>query len=191
MVKLKTIGFGFDPNEALQHYMVVTSASANNPVYIFERFTWDETEPQISQLPPADDAKCKVMISRNKWLLCKEALEAEMNATLKATNRRASRFKNGMVPVERLLGKEMIVLLWAIEDCDPSIIPNAIRNWKGLSREERWWLFTMTNATTGDAYDKRGWRKALRYAITENPIRDKNKQTLLIDSLYQQTDLDE
>ncbi|MEA3325681.1 MAG: DUF3780 domain-containing protein, partial [Euryarchaeota archaeon] len=36
----------------------------------------------------------------------------------------------------------------------------------------RWWLFTMTNAATGHAiYGKsRGWRKAVQYSLTENPV---------------------
>ena len=72
----------------------------------------------------------------------------------------------------------MILLLWAIEDSDPSLIPTALRNWLGFSREERWWLFTMTNATTGHADDKRGWRKAIRYAITENPVDDQKRNQL-------------
>ncbi len=48
----------------------------------------------------------------------------------------------------------------------------AIKNWLGLKPEERWWLFTMTNAATGHAISGRnkGWRKAVRYALTENPI---------------------
>jgi len=80
------------------------------------------------------------------------------------------------------LGKEMVLLLWAIEDSDPKLIPVAIKNWQGLSREERWWLFTMTNAVTGQADDKRGWRKAIRYALTENPIDDeKHKQLNILD----------
>jgi hypothetical protein len=36
----------------------------------------------------------------------------------------------------------------------------------------------MTNATTGHADDKRGWRKAIRYAITENPIDEKGQINL-------------
>ncbi|MBW9235484.1 DUF3780 domain-containing protein, partial [Leptospira santarosai] len=82
------------------------------------------------------------------------------------------RFKIGPNPVERLLGKEMVLLMWAIEDSDPHLIPVALKNWFGLSREERWWLFTMANAITGHADDKRGWRKAIRYALTENPVDD-------------------
>jgi len=50
----------------------------------------------------------------------------------------------------------------------------ALKNWLGVSREERWWLFTMTNAATGQALNHRGmgWRKAVRYALTENPVID-------------------
>ncbi|OQA08275.1 MAG: hypothetical protein BWY65_01547 [Firmicutes bacterium ADurb.Bin373] len=79
----------------------------------------------------------------------------------------------------KLFGKEMMVLLWGIEDCDPSVIPTAIRNWKGLMPEERWWLYTMTNASTGHMKDKKGWRVALRYALCENPIEEKPQLSFL------------
>ncbi len=61
---------------------------------------------------------------------------------------------------------------YAIEDADPALIPVAIKNWPGLMPEERWWLYTMTNAATGHAVQGRnkGWRKAVRYALTENPV---------------------
>ena len=50
-------------------------------------------------------------------------------------------------------------------------IPNALRNWEALDPEERWWLYTMTVATTGQAMQKGlGWRKALRAAIADNPF---------------------
>jgi hypothetical protein len=41
-----------------------------------------------------------------------------------------------------------------------------------LAPEERWWLYTMTAAATGNYLTGRGrgWRKALRYALTENPV---------------------
>lgn len=65
-----------------------------------------------------------------------------------------------------------MLLAWAIEDADPGLIPNAIANWQGLAPEERWWLYTMTAAATGSYVTGRGrgWRKAVRYALTENPI---------------------
>ena len=43
-------------------------------------------------------------------------------------------------------------------------------SWSGLRPEERWWLYTATAAATGTLADGDvGWRKALRYALTENP----------------------
>ena len=87
-----------------------------------------------------------------------------------------------------MFGKETLLLVWAIEDCDPSIIPVAIRNWLGLSPEERWWLFTMTNASSGGLNDKYGWRKAIRYALTENPVEEKiNSKICLIYYLKRKT----
>ena len=62
------------------------------------------------------------------------------------------------------------------------LIPTAIRNWKGLMPEERWWLYTMTNASTGHIKDKKGWRIALRYALCENPIEE-NPQRSIFDLL--------
>jgi hypothetical protein len=57
---------------------------------------------------------------------------------------------------------------------DPALIPAAVKNWLGLVPEERWWLYTMTCAATGHAVQGRnkGWRKAVRYALTENPVSD-------------------
>lgn len=72
------------------------------------------------------------------------------------------------------MGKELVLFAWAIEDADPALIPVAIKNWQGLMPEERWRLYTMTNAATGHAVQGRnkGWRKAVRYALTENPVSD-------------------
>jgi hypothetical protein len=42
----------------------------------------------------------------------------------------------------------------------------------------------MTNAVTGQADDKRGWRKAIRYALTENPIDDEKHKQLNIFDLF-------
>jgi hypothetical protein len=36
----------------------------------------------------------------------------------------------------------------------------------------------------GNGYDKKGWRKAIRYALTENPVDDKNKQGSILEMLY-------
>lgn len=190
MARKKTIGFGFDPEEAQQHFLVIANTpkkgeAEKQSVQVYERFVWDKQDVQTSEIYPNGDYKKKIILAYEKWEAVKGALTMELNRILKADNKKAGRFLNGQTPVERLLGKEMMVLLWAIEDADPALIPVAIKNWLGFTREERWWLFTMTNALTGEADSKRGWRIALRYAITENYRQEERSQQELFSSLLQ------
>lgn len=175
MAVIQGLGFGYIPEEVKHHFLVRISRSKEQKVSIYERFVWDNDEPQETEI---EFNNLKITIDRHKWDLAKDAIQNEFNSSLKNNGIAVGKFKIGDTPVERLLGKEMLLLLWAIEDSDPNLIPLAIRNWLGFSREERWWLFTMTNASTGHADDKRGWRKAIRYAITENPIDDSDLNQL-------------
>jgi len=167
-----TYGFGVDPTQSINHFYVLYQTKDNTlkapTIQIFERFTWTDAEEQ--NIDPAD--KLRLELSKHKWDMVKDALTAEFNTRLKKDGFQTGKFiSDGGTPVERLFGKEMMVLLWAIEHCDPRMIPTALRNWSGLLPEERWWLYTMTNAATGDIYDKKGWRKALFYALCENPLQ--------------------
>lgn len=172
--KQNALGFGYIPEVSTQYFNVEIHRGEKEPVRVYEAYG-------IGGL-----GALKIELSKHKWKALEEALMIEFNNTLKGEKLTTSRFKIGNNRVEHLLGKEMMVLLWAIEDCDPSVIPTAIRNWRGLMREERWWLYTMTNACCGDYGVKFGWRKALRYALTENPIADSKQITLLEYSINQQ-----
>ncbi|GAV24833.1 hypothetical protein ciss_07660 [Carboxydothermus islandicus] len=181
--KVEIFGFGFNPKESQHHFLVIIPKGKDEKVIIFERFIWqDGVEKQ--QIDYSID-KPKVELSKHKWKLIEEALKNEFNARLKKEKLPVGKWTTGQVPVNRLFGKEMVLLAWAIEDSDPSVIPTAIKNWQGLSPEERWWLFTMTNASTGGLYDRRGWRKAIRYALTENPVEEVNRQIDLFEYLIQ------
>ena len=183
MAKSHAIGFGYIPEETKHHFLVRIPRSKSHDVAVFERFEWDDSETQKSYM---EEKNIKVIIRREKWDAVKDIIEKEFNRRLNANNLIVGKFKIGEIPVERLLGKELILLLWAIEDSDPKLINIAIKNWLGLSEEERWWLFTMTNATTGYYADKRGWRKAIRYALTENPVDEKGVQGSIAEFLYRQ-----
>lgn len=111
----------------------------------------------------------KSKLSFYKWKLIVKSVESEFNKDLKKRKQNFGRFSIGTNYIERLLGKELMVLIWAIENASPEAIPAAISNWLGFSPEERWWLYTITNAATGGLGVNRGWRKALMYALTENP----------------------
>ena len=181
MARKRALGFGFIPEETNHHFLVLIPKD-NSRVKVYERFEWDENFETES----LEESQHKVSISKHKWMQIKEPLQKEFNKRLKKYNLNIGRWSNGRVPVDRLLGKEMVLLMWAIEDSDPSVIPDAVKNWLGLTKEERWWLFTMTNASTGHAYDKRGWRKAVRYALTENPVDERGVQRNLIEELFRQ-----
>lgn len=183
MSKTQAFGFGFVPEETKHHFLLKISRSKNNEVVVYERFEWDDSEDQKSEI---NEKNLKVMISREKWDAVKEVVQKEFNRRLSSSNTIVGKFKAGDNPIERLLGKELILLLWAIEDSDPNLIRTAIKNWLGLSPEERWWLFTMSNATTGNYADKRGWRKAIRYALTENPVDEASIQGNIAEHLYKQ-----
>lgn len=175
MKTIQTFGFGYNPEEVKHHFIVIIPTKKDEQVAVYERFAWDDGDIQETDIVYQN---AKVFIDHHKWDLVETAIQNEFNNTLKRKKIKTGKFIKGNNPVERLLGKEMVLLLWAIEDSDPSLISTAIKNWLGFSREERWWLFTMTNATTGHADDKRGWRKAIRYAITENPNDDREANQL-------------
>ena len=193
-MKPQTYGFGVDPAQTQNHFYVwIPSKEELSPpcqsgqtrttladdgqltVQVYERFSWTTEGEQILDL--AD--KLRITMSKHKWGEVKDTLAAEFNSRLKKDGMKIGKFPGkGGVTVERLFGKEMMVLLWAIEDCDPSVISTAVRNWKGLLPEERWWLYTMTNAATGELKERKGWRTALRYALCENPVVERRQMSL-------------
>ncbi|MEQ8187995.1 MAG: DUF3780 domain-containing protein [Candidatus Eremiobacterota bacterium] len=172
-------GFGFKPDESRHHILVCIPEKKDGSVIIYERFSWQDDERKQTINEYGED-QAKARISKHKWELLKDTLQTEFNSRLKKQKMSAGRFVIGQTSVERMLGKELLVLVWAVEDCDPANVPVAIRNWLGLAPEERWWLYTMTNAATGHIDDRMGWRKALRYALCENPI-DERRQLSLFD----------
>ena len=84
-----------------------------------------------------------------------------------AQQRRAS-CSSVFTHLHRLLGKELLVLVWAIEEADPGTIDTALQNWLGLRPEERWWLYSKTAAEAGEADQRdKGWRKALYCMLSD------------------------
>jgi hypothetical protein len=175
--KPKLIGFGFVPAESEHHFLVTLPSAPSEAVYISEHVHWDDSAPrrELSFALGAEDAAIRVVLPRPKWEAIADGVRVEFNQRLKAQKLKTGKWNRGQTPVSRLFGKELVLLAWALEDADPGLISVAMQNWLGLAPEERWWLFTMTNAATGHAIAGRnqGWRKAVRYALTENPVSDR------------------
>lgn len=174
----KAIGLGFVPAEARHGFLIaipkgtgkgdlitITEHRGSDLNQLGER---DVNEPSLS------DPSLRVVLDRARWLLLSPAFWDEANRRLRANglpNAKLQKTPAKPVPVHPSLGKELCILCWAVEDAPPDDIPNALRNWEALAPEERWWLYTMTVATTGQAMQKGiGWRKALRAAIADNPF---------------------
>lgn len=169
------LGLGFFPEEARHGFLLDLPGGRDEEasVYLSEHRQWNIVNDEF-EIPPLEptDPELRVIVDRLRWDEVASAFWEEASHRLRNAGIAAPRQpKKGRLPLHASLGKELCVLLWAIEDARPDEIPQAIRNWEGLAPEERWWLYTMTAASTGQAQQYGiGWRKALRYALTENPI---------------------
>lgn len=146
-------------------YLVRLTKGREAKVQVFEVFGRppNEREPQWA---PETILRCEA--AREVWDVISPEVRAEFNRHLKSEGKLAGRWGADETAVQRLFGKELLVLLWAVElpDVKPEEIAVAIRNWLGLKSEERWWLYTMTAAATGLAHQGGlGWRGALRQAL--------------------------
>jgi hypothetical protein len=161
-----TIGFGC-PDTVDPHHLVVTiPRGRNEPVQIVEHFGL-----RAGHAGTPDNIE-RVELEHAKWTAVADAVRRVFNERLKEKGMSPGKWTVGENKVERLLGKELCVLAWAVELAPLELAPVAVTNWSGLKPEERWWLFTMTAAATGGADDGDiGWRKALRFALTENPVQ--------------------
>eukprot|EP01037_Dinobryon_pediforme_P017817 gene17817-18044_t len=146
------------------HFTVEIPAARNDPVIITEQFG---LRGGSNGLP---DSIIRCSLPRFAWNGISEEAKRILNERLKEKKLPSSRWTSGTNMVERLLGRELCTLAWAVEAANKDLIPNAVRNWVGLRPDERWWLFSMAAAMTGSVDDADvGWRKAIRVALTENP----------------------
>ncbi|MBL9192081.1 MAG: DUF3780 domain-containing protein [Opitutaceae bacterium] len=174
----RVVGLGFIPAEA-RHGFVITvprGTGRDDLVAITEH-----RESGVIEIDERADAAAtptapnlRVLIDRRRWEDLAPVFWDDANRRLRVNGLPTARWvKNptAPIPVHPSLGKELCILCWAVEDAPPDDIPNALRNWEALAPEERWWLYTMAVATTGQAMQKGiGWRKALRAALADNPF---------------------
>ena len=172
----KVVGLGFLPEEARHGFLInIPKGNASSDRLYITEHRWNDLAQlgeQSGSVPSLDDPALRVLIDRGRWLALAPGFWEEANRRLRANGLPAAKFMKHFaksVPVHASLGKELCVLCWAVEEASPESIPNALRNWEALAPEERWWLYTMTVATTGQAMQQGvGWRKALRAAIADN-----------------------
>ncbi|WP_374469914.1 DUF3780 domain-containing protein [Phenylobacterium sp.] len=173
----RVIGLGFLPDEARHGFLIeVPKGAGAGDIVCISEHRGDGVDRADSReaagLPPTDPS-VRVLIDRGRWLSLAPGFWEEANRRLRANGLPPAKFSKNPanpIPVHPSLGKELCILCWAVEEATPEDIPNALHNWEALAPEERWWLYTMTVATTGQALQRgKGWRKALRAALADNP----------------------
>ena len=154
-----TLGFGVPATSDPHHFKVIVPRSTRGRVQISEYLGLQATSDEMSVVD-------RVLLERARWTAIRGETQRAFNVRLKAHELKTSAWKVGENSVDRLLGKELCVLAWAVEHMEMEKIPVATRNWLALRPEERWWLFGMTASTTGGLGDgDKGWRLALRHAL--------------------------
>ena len=174
----KSIGLGFVPEESRHGFLIhIPKGTSKGDLISISEYRGDRfSGVDVTSLPapPPSDPALRVSLDRGRWAGLATAFWEEANRRLRANGLATAKLTKSPtkpIPVHPSLGKELCVLCWAVEEASIDDIPNALRNWEALAPEERWWLYTMTVATTGQAMKKGvGWRKALRAAIADNPF---------------------
>ena len=160
--KVITHGFGV-PNDPLPHQFLVRIPSGRtDPVEVWEDFG-------AAAAATASQKLCRIVVPREAWRQVAEGVKSHLNRRLKAKGLKGSRFVIGENRVERILGRELCVLAWAVEDATPDESLIAFTRWSSHRPEELWWLFQQIDRDGGEWNSpKTGWRIAIRHAL----IRD-------------------
>jgi hypothetical protein len=174
-----TLGFGFDPTQSAHHFAFIADPATGN-VAVEERFTWDDATGNAGDQEAIPEATVKAILDAYRWARIAPTVAETFNARLRTAGLPTSTW-SGESLLAPHLGKELTLLFWAIEDADPTLLPTMLANWKGLAPEERWWLYTTVNATSGHPEHgrDRGWRKAIKIAFAENPVAPATPSALL------------
>ncbi|RKT38027.1 anti-phage-associated DUF3780 domain-containing protein [Thiocapsa rosea] len=154
-----TRGFGVPATSDPHHFVVAIPRGNTAPILIREHLGMGSESAREQVID-------RVLLERARWSAIRAEVQRAFNARLAEHNLAGGTWKVGETPVDRLLGKELCILAWAVERLDPEKIRVAVRNWLALRPEERWWLFGMTAVATGGPQDaEKGWRVALRFAL--------------------------
>jgi hypothetical protein len=148
----KLIDFGYNPKETEHHF---TLEFENEKVLLYECFN------ENSKILKAE-------LNIEKFENIKDKLIDEFNKTLKENGIQQCKKKDIQnIKFERLLGKEMLLFFWIIEDMENNLnnLNICFTRWKNLTREERWYFCTMTNANDGHYLNRKGWRLGIKHCI--------------------------
>ena len=178
--KVRFTGFGASAEFGAHVFKVNIPSGRAGDIIVTEEYGY------LAGVEGTPDHETRAILPRGKWGKLADAARKDFNARLRATKVPPSTWKPHANLIDRMLGKELCVLMWAAEHGNGSDdqLEAICCKWTALRPEERWWLYAMTAAQGSLAEDSpRGWRKALYYALSDNGIveLDKAKRALMPD----------
>lgn len=158
----KTVDFGAPDTFGAHVFRIEIPPARTGSVVIVEDYGY---RGQENGIPHEEE---RVVLPRPNWSAIADIARQEFNDRLEAAKVPTGRWHTGTNLVDRLLGKELCVLAWAVETANGEQLPVICSKWAALRPEERWWLFAMTVAEAGLPEDtQRGWRRALFHALSD------------------------
>ncbi len=158
----ETIGFGVPNVVGPHHFVVQIPAGRNDPVVIVENYGCNGETINARPVP-------RVIVSRDAWRVVADPLKAYLNKRIKDKidkKHPSVRFSIGDNKVERLLGHEVAVLAWAIEQADEDEARIAFTRWAAHRPEELHWLYQQIVGDAGKPENEPvGWRLAIKQAL--------------------------
>src|SRR2546421_738244 len=107
--KQEVEGFGAPREFGYHHFRVEIPASPTAPVVIIEDFGFAGGDDGV----PYEEKRAE--ITRQSWTIIADTVRRDFNVRLKSHKLPAGRWSIGSIKIERLLGKELCVLVWACE----------------------------------------------------------------------------
>lgn len=157
-----THGFGV-PDTPLPHqFLIRIPGNHSGDVEVWEDFGAAGVDTSAQKV-------CRAALPLVAWQRISADLRRYLNRRLAEKNIKGSCFSIGENKVERILGRELCVLIWAIDEATPDETDMAFARWSSHRPEELWWLFQQIDRDGGKWDSPRsGWRTAVRHAL----IRD-------------------
>lgn len=170
-------GFGASADFGAHVFKATIPAGRAGDVVLAEDYGY------LAGLEGTPEYEIRATLPRAKWGKLADAARKDFNARLRARKVPPSSWKPQANLLDRMLGKELCVLMWAAEHAGEEQLDAICIKWTALRPEERWWLYVMTAAQGGLAEDgKRGWRKALYYALSDiDAVEPRKAQRALLD----------
>jgi hypothetical protein len=157
-------GFGC-PVEMFIHHVEVTIPEGRGGKVLFEE-DWGVAQAG------GPDRLLRCALPRGRWNAIATIARQVLNERLQEQELPPSRWVTGINRVERLLGKEAVVLAWAVEAVEEKDVSAVAAAWAALRPEERWWLFGRVASVAGSSDDASAKpRRGLGLLLSGGPDR--------------------